>query len=73
MIILKSIIVGVITFVFFLIITQGDIIYDKLTKIVKKNKYIDKTVTIAVNLFFIVILLFGFYLIGQVVCKSIGL
>lgn len=73
MIILKSIIVGVITFVFFLIIAQGDIIYDKLTKIVKKNKYIDKTVTIAVNLFFIVILLFGFYLIGQVVCKSIGL
>lgn len=73
MIILKSIIVGVITFVFFLIIAQGDIIYDKLIKIVKKNKYINKTVTIAVNLFFIVILLFGFYLIGQVVCKSIGL
>lgn len=73
MIILKSIIVGVITFVFFLIIAQGDIIYDKLIKIVKKNKYIDKTVTIAVNLFFIVILLFGFYLIGQVACKSIGL
>lgn len=48
MIILKSIIVGVITFVFFLIIAQGDIIYDKLTK----NKYIDKAVTIAVNLFF---------------------
>lgn len=54
-------------------IVLGDIIHDKFTKIVKKNKYIDKTVAIAVNLFFIVILLFGFCSIGQVVCRSIGL
>ncbi len=76
MIILKSfgyLVVGVITFDFFLIIALGDVIYDKLTKIIKKNKYVDKTVSIAVNLFFIIILLFGFCSIGQVVCRSIGL
>lgn len=81
MIILKSFgysIVSVITFVFLffffhLIIALGGIIYDKITKIVKKNKYVDKTVAIAVNLFFIVILLFGFCSIGNAVCKFIGL
>lgn len=81
MIILKSFgysVVGVTTFVFLffffnLIIALGDIIYDKLTKIVKKNKYVDKTVAIAVNLFFIVILLFGFCSIGHAVCKFIEL
>ena len=81
MIILKSFgcsVVGVITFVFLffffhLIIALGDIIYDKLTKIVKKNKYIDKTVAIAINLFFIVILLFGFCSIGHAVCRFIEL
>ena len=58
MIILKSFgysIVGLLTFIFLffffhLIIALGDIIHDKLTKIVKKNKYVDKTVAIAVNL-----------------------
>lgn len=81
MIILKSFgysVVGGITFVFLffffhLIIALGDIIYDKLKKIVKKNKYADKTVAIAINLFFIVILLFGFCLIGHAVCRSFGL
>lgn len=81
MIILKSFgysVVGVITFVFLffffhLMIALGDIIYDKITKIVKKNKYVDKTVAIAVNLFFIVILLFGFCSIGHAVCRFIGL
>lgn len=76
MIILKSfgyLVVGVITFDFFLIIALGDVIYDKLTKIIKKNKYVDKTVSIAINLFFIVILLFGFCSIGHAVCRFIGL
>ena len=74
MIILKSFgysVVGGITFVFLffffhLIIALGDIIYDKLKKIVKKNKYADKTVAIAINLF-------GFCLIGHAVCRSFGL
>lgn len=73
MIILKSFgysVVGVITFVFLFFFF---LIYDKLKKIIKKNKYADKTVAIAVNLFFIVILLFGFCLIGHAVCRSIGL
>lgn len=81
MIILKSFgysIVGVITFIFLffffhLMIALGDIIYDKITKIVKKNKYADRTVAIAVNLFFIVILLFGFCSIGHAICRFIGL
>ena len=81
MIILKSfgyLVVGLLTFIFlffffYLIIALGDIIYDKLTKIVKKNKYADKTVAIAINLFFIVILLFGFCSIGYAVCRFIGL
>jgi len=73
MIILKSFgysIVGLLTFIFLFFFF---LIYDKLTKIVKKNKYIDKTVAIAINLFFIVILLFGFCSIGQAVCRFIGL
>ena len=73
MIILKSFgysVVGLITFLFLFFFFY---LIDKITKIVKKNKYVDKTVAIAVNLFFIVILLFGFCLIGHVVCKSIGL
>lgn len=60
-------------FFFHLIIALGDIIHDKLTKIIKKNKYVDKTVAIAVNLIFIVILLFGFCSIGHAVCRFIGL
>lgn len=81
MIIIKSFgysIVGVITFVFLffffhLMIALVDIIYDKITKIVKKNKYVDKTVAIAINLFFIVISLLGFCSIGNAVCRFIGL
>ena len=81
MIILKSFsysVVGVITFVFLffffhLIIALGDIIYNKITKIVKKNKYVDKTVAIAINLFFIVILLLGFCSIGHAICRFVGL
>lgn len=65
MIILKSFgysIVGLLTFIFLFFFF---LIYDKLKKIVKKNKYADKTVAIAINLFFIVILLFGFCLIDM--------
>lgn len=81
MIILKSIVysvVGVISLIllfFFLelIFSFSEIIHHKLSKIVKKNKYVDKTVAIAINLFFIVILLFGFCSIGNAVCRFIGL
>ena len=54
-------------------IYKPHVLLSKLKKIVKKNKYADKTVAIAINLFFIVILLFGFCLIGHAVCRSFGL
>lgn len=81
MIILKSIgysVVGGITlvllfFFFQLIISLSEIVHHKFAKVIKKNKYIDKTVAIAINLFYIVILLFGFCSIGHAVCKFIGL
>ena len=53
--------------------TVCEIVGRKLKKIIKKNKYVDKTVGIAINIFAIILLLIALCSMGMYVCAFIGL